>query len=325
MRKIRILVLVVMIAAILLLSGCDVWDMIMDDIMRDILSKLNPFSHLFSGNGTTAVSPTSAQAAGVAVLTTALITILALANGTFQNFINFFSRLGQGTHPVSGSGTALPEAGSKNAEELWEIIKRGGPELDKLTRSMLDQKLANLAAGSLPETLDIVGAPPTPTYHETYDRLRGGANQITGNESQDGWINISALLDKGTTVRSIIVGLLTMAGVSLTTATAPWIIGIGLSAAAIDKYGPDAMNMLEMFMEPGQPDSGLPERTGPVFTPVPPEKYPELKKEELWNLPRDERLKMWQDSRDWIQKLVGGDPPTTVEGWERKVSMSMNN
>jgi hypothetical protein len=330
MSSTRRIGLALVMISLLLLSGCDVFDMILDDMLRDILSKLNPFTYLFGGNGTTAIPPTGTQAAGAAVLTTAIVMVLALSNGAFQNLISLLTGGGHASAPASGpapgggasgaTGEATPPTEPRNADEFWEMIKRGGPEAERLTRSLMDQKLAHLAAGTaLPETVDIVGAPPT--QHETYDKLRGAVNQISGGESPDEWINISALLDKGTTVRSAIVGLLTMAGVSFTTATAPWIIGAGLAAGLIDKYGPDSLNIVEMFFEPGQPDTGSPEPTGPVFTPVV-EKFPPLKKEDLWKLPRDERIKMWQDSRDWIQKLTGSDSPTTVEEWERRYNMA---
>jgi hypothetical protein len=85
--------------------------MIMDDLLRDILSKLNPFTNLFTGNGTTAVPPTSTQAVGTAVLTSALISVLALTNGAFQNLINFLSGLGHGSTP-----TTLPNEGTNTPE-----------------------------------------------------------------------------------------------------------------------------------------------------------------------------------------------------------------
>jgi hypothetical protein len=313
MRKIRILVLVVMIAAILLLSGCDVWDMIMDDMLRDILSKLNPFTHLFGGNGTTAVPPTSTQVVGTAVLTSAIITILALSNGAFQNLVNLFSGLRH-----DSAATILPSEGTKttepaNANELWEIIKNGGPELEKLKNIIQQQRLENIVKGTaLPEMIDVVGAPPT--IQDVNEKLHEVADGLRGTETPDNWIDIREILETGTTVKAVVVGIMA----SILNISWPWAVAIGVATGLTDKYIPDTYSIVEPFYQAEKPDSGLPEADSIVWTPVPPEKYPQLKKEDLWKLPRDERLKMWQDSRDWIQKLGGSDPPTTVEEWERR-------
>ncbi len=107
MKKLQIGVLIALIAGVLLLSGCDVWDMIMDDMIRDILSHLNPFA----GSGIPAVPPTSSQAAGAAAVTSAVVAALALSNGGLQNLLSLFGGGGHGatTGTVPDAGTA-PQA-----------------------------------------------------------------------------------------------------------------------------------------------------------------------------------------------------------------------
>ena len=227
------------------------------------------------------------------------------------------SSIGGAVAVADRQGTSEAANESQNVPELLNKLQQAGVDIDEFAWSLREKVLANYAAGSLPETLDSAEVPPS--FHETYERLREAAQRI-GSDSPDEWINLHALIDKLTTVRSIIVGAIAgLAADVLAALSLPWALAIGVAAGIWDKYGPDTMSVLEPFLEPKEADSGPPAHDGPVFTSPQPERYPNLNPEDLWKLPREQRLQMLENSKSSLQKM--GDsisPPKNVEDWERK-------
>jgi hypothetical protein len=243
------------------------------------------------------------QVAGAAGAAAALLAAWIAANGAMSGATNAAS---------AGLGQDSTATGSvpRNSEELWNTLKQGGPVADELAHSLRDRMLGNYAAGSLPESVDMVGAPPS--IHESYDALRDVGRQM-GAESEDKWINIKGLIDKGTTVRSIIVGAIAgLAADVLAALSWPWCLGIGLGAGAWDKYGPDAMNIVEPFYDNAEPDEGTPARDGPTFT-IQTQQLPNYTQDQLNQMSREDRVKMWQATR------TGGSAsaPNSLEEWQK--------
>jgi hypothetical protein len=315
MRKQKWLTLSLVIASLVFLTGCDVWDMIKEDMLKDILSKFNPFGHLFANNGTTPSPPSHEQVAGAAAVTAGLVAILAAANGAFQGIVDFFSRGAQGAAEAGVAASQVASTEPASGEDLWQIIKRGGPDLEKLSQSIVDQKFTNMTVGTaLPESINQVGAPPT--WEDINRTLNEVRNKLTGTDSPDNWIDIDKIKERGTTVRAVIVGTIAMVGVTSLSGLSMWVLGIGVATGLLDKFGPDTIDMVKPFIQADKPKPE-PREPGVEFPPVPAEPYPQLKREDLWKMPRADRLKMYEESRSWLQNLGGYEPPTTVEGWER--------
>ncbi|HDS30842.1 MAG TPA: hypothetical protein ENN67_07365 [Firmicutes bacterium] len=124
-----------------------------------------------------------------------------------------------------------------------------------LSNSIRDMQMIYSSGIRFPEGTVLTASAAPPTWFQITESLRQAMETIKpGQSGGSNWFDYRNITEKGRWTRALVVGLLAASIPFTAGLSAPWVLGIGAAAAAADKYGPDATQILEMFV--GGPEKG---------------------------------------------------------------------